>query len=57
MIARCQTAVAIYLFKESLKVAETRDVQSGLAETRFLPSLETKERETRYINMGASDTY
>jgi hypothetical protein len=48
--------VAIYPFKRLFEVAETTtDVQSGLAETCFLPSPDTKERETWYINMGASD--
>jgi len=37
------------------EVAETTtDVKSGLAETCFLPSPDTKERETWYINMGAA---
>jgi hypothetical protein len=48
--------IAIYPFKRLFEVAETTtDVQSGLAETCFLPSPDTKERETWYINMGASD--
>ena len=48
--------VAIYPFKRVFEVAETTtDVQSGLAETCFLPSPDTRERETWYINMGASD--
>jgi hypothetical protein len=48
--------VAIYPFKRLFEVTETTtDVQSGFAETCFLPSPDTKERETWYINMGASD--
>lgn len=47
--------IAIYPFKRVFEVAETTtDVQSGLAETCFLPSPDTRERETWYINMGAS---
>jgi hypothetical protein len=47
--------IAIYPFKRVFEVAETTtDVKSGLAETCFLPSPDTKERETWYINMGAA---
>jgi hypothetical protein len=48
--------IAIYPFKRLFEIAETTtDVQSGLAETCFLPSTDTKEKETWYINMGAAD--
>lgn len=48
--------VAIYPFRRVLEVAETTtDVQSGLAETCFPQSPDTKERETWYINTGTSD--
>lgn len=47
--------IAIYPFKRLFSVAESNtDVQSGLGETCFLPSPSTKERESWYINMGAS---
>jgi hypothetical protein len=32
-------------------------VQSGLAETCFLPSPDTQEKETWYINMGVADKH
>ncbi len=48
--------VAVYPFKRLFEVAETTtDVQSSLAETCFLPSPDTKEKETWYINMGVTD--
>jgi hypothetical protein len=47
--------IAIYPFKRVFEVAETTtNVKSVLAETCFLPSPDTKERETWYINMGVS---
>jgi hypothetical protein len=47
--------VAIYPFKRLFEVAETTtDVQSGLAETCFLPSPDANEKETWYINMGVT---
>jgi hypothetical protein len=50
--------IAIYPFKRLFEVAETTtDVQSGLAETCFLPSPDTQEKETWYINMGVADKH
>ncbi len=48
--------VAIYPFKRSFVVgAAATDVQSGMAAMCYLPSRNTPERETWYINMGAVD--
>jgi hypothetical protein len=48
--------VAVYPFKRLFEVAETTtDVQSGLAETCFLPSPDVREKETWYINMGVTN--
>jgi hypothetical protein len=48
--------VAIYPFKRSFVVgAAATDVQSGMAAMCYLPSRNTPEKETWYINMGAVD--
>ena len=47
--------VAIYPYKRLFEVAEaTTEIDSGLSEVHYLPSRSTTERETWYINMGAT---
>ena len=48
--------IAIYPFKRSFVVAScSLDVQGGVSDQCFLPGIETPDRETWYINMGAQD--